>query len=939
MRSRSISLIAAICIATVGCDVGSHPPARFVREVSWGDQGTWLKADTHLHSRFSDGAHSIAEVVDRGVKNGCQVLAIADHGDSELRAATPEYFAEIAESAGKHPDAIVLAGLEWNVPPWGGDEHATLLFPPHPDRDQLMQLFKLRFDDWKRGETDRALVGEALRWLGRQKNAAGRTPLLLYNHPSRKRETSQSFIDEIREWRATNDVLVGFSGAPGHQRTTMLGAYEGTLKPIDRWDPAVAEIGGSWDQLIAAGIDVWAARAPSDFHSPAQDYWPGEFSETWLYVPEPTVSGVVQAFRAGRFFGVHGHVAREVDLLATVVGLPRPAHAGEAIVAPPGTPVTVELRCHVPEVDWQGRPNQLTEVEFIAIGSDTASSHVRPVEAAGDLRRSVQFQIPADGFSVRARGRRAIPNGPDLLFYTNPIRIDAHGQVANHASGRRRDWVSVIAWGIIGLVVVSCFASVYVVGHMGVHSAPRREAPVQPGAAAFFWLTVFFVALGIYGSLVPLNYRPLAWEDAVSRFQQIRYLSLGPGRRADWVANILLFVPISFFGLAFVTSVLRSRVGRILAAPVVLALCVALSVALEFTQLWFPPRTVSQNDIVAEVIGSIVGASLWLFIGSAMSRWVGQFRTSMRTKSQVEWTLEAYAVGFLIYAVLPLDITINLSELGQKLTSDRTVLIPLSDWSWDAASLYVRLRDVLLAMPLGMLAVVWRLPRGRTARPLGVSVLAAVIMIAVVEFCQLLIISRYASTTDICTGALGAYLGATLMRRWRAAGKRFWEPPSAPARVWFAAATGYAVLLGVVFCAPLEPIVDQDQIITRMEGFFRTPFAALYWGSEYNAISDILRKSMFYAPLGLLLALGLRRRDRQLGGLPPWMLVAVTCALCSFVVELAQVFFPPRISDVTDVILSTMGGVFGWWLANYLLNDSAEGDPAQPHTPDRRQSV
>lgn len=46
----------------------------------------------------------------------------------------------------------------------------------------------------------------------------------------------------------------------------------------------MANIGDTWDQLLAAGLDVWGAEASSDFHhtSPQDlhDYWPGEFSET-----------------------------------------------------------------------------------------------------------------------------------------------------------------------------------------------------------------------------------------------------------------------------------------------------------------------------------------------------------------------------------------------------------------------------------------------------------------------------------------------------------------------------------------------------------------------------------------------------------------------------------------------------------------------------------
>ena len=36
----------------------------------------------------------------------------------------------------------------------------------------------------------------------------------------------------------------------------------------------------------------------------------------------------------------------------------------------------------------------------------------------------------------------------------------------------------------------------------------------------------------------------------------------------------------------------------------------ALALAVEFTQLFFPPRTVSLNDILAESAGAVIGLSL-----------------------------------------------------------------------------------------------------------------------------------------------------------------------------------------------------------------------------------------------------------------------------------------------------------------------------------------
>ena len=62
-------------------------------------------------------------------------------------------------------------------------------------------------------------------------------------------------------------------------------------------------------------------------------------------------------------------------------------------------------------------------------------------------------------------------------------------------------------------------------------------------------LTLGYSAFVIYGSLVPLHFRRQPMDMAWEYFQHIPYLDLGIGSRADWVANILLFVPLAYLWL------------------------------------------------------------------------------------------------------------------------------------------------------------------------------------------------------------------------------------------------------------------------------------------------------------------------------------------------------------------------------------------------------
>ena len=124
----AVLLVAGMTVSLVQRRAGP----RFEREIPWAGKGMWLKAETHVHTQFSDGG-PLDAVVDQAVTHGCDVLAITDHTDGGLKAATPEYHAAIAAARARAPQMLVLTGIEWNVPPGKGQDHAVVLFPPELD--------------------------------------------------------------------------------------------------------------------------------------------------------------------------------------------------------------------------------------------------------------------------------------------------------------------------------------------------------------------------------------------------------------------------------------------------------------------------------------------------------------------------------------------------------------------------------------------------------------------------------------------------------------------------------------------------------------------------------------------------------------------------------------------------------------------------------------
>ena len=440
-----------------------------------------------------------------------------------------------------------------------------------------------------------------------------------------------------------------------------------------------------------------------------------------------------------------------------------------------------------------------------------------------------------------------------------------------------------------------------------------------------FALAALVVTIGaVYGSLVPFNFRPIDVGEAVARFRRIPLLTIGPSGRADWVSNILLFVPVAFLWMGALTLDIKRLWRRAVWAIGLIVALVALSIALEFTQMWFPPRTVSQNDIIAESLGAAAGAILWLAFGQTTTDWLRTVAAARRPRDRFVKLLELYAVGVLIYSVLPLDLTISSGDFMDKLRAGRLVLVPFSDVRLGAEGIYGLARDVVVFVPMGMLLGIWETRAAVRVRPIWLTAFLGLVAAALIEGLQVFVLSRYASATDVVFGTVGAAGGGALMV-WLYAGR--YGPDSVDragpvhrrALAWGAATCFAAVVIIVVFCAPFEVAGSSEDWRRRYEGIWAAPFARLYFSSEYNAVSDVLRKLLLFGALGAFgakTAAAMRLPGRITGLLSA--VVVLAGAGLSLGIEIAQVVLPPHVPDITDVILGGLGAAAGVAVVSFV---------------------
>lgn len=448
------------------------------------------------------------------------------------------------------------------------------------------------------------------------------------------------------------------------------------------------------------------------------------------------------------------------------------------------------------------------------------------------------------------------------------------------------------------------------------HRRPDPDEVDGTGARHFLLLLAFaYTAFVIYGSLVPLHFHPHSWEEAWALFRDIRTLNLGIGSRADWVANILLFVPLAFVWLG---SLWHSRsVGwRTVATLFVLLACTGLSVAIEFTQIFFPPRTVSLNDIYAETLGAFTGISLWWAIGAPVTRWYLGWRAVEGPTDLAQRLLYGYLFLLFGYNLLPLDLTISPVEIYHKWHEGRIALIPFTNGQAEFAQrFYGFLTDVLIWIPAGVLA---SLGARYNTKQIWLRLTAAA---ALIEFFQIFVYTRVTDTTDILTASLGSAIGIGLAIRWRTG-----EPAAEQAKAagntggLFAGILLWLALIFAVFWYPFDFRADGAFLRSRLaEATTRVPFAIYYFGTEYRAATEVLHKIGLFFPLGMLLAL-LVGRIRS-GPTSLWKMTALAgVGIVAGSVEVGQLFLPGKFADLTDWVLEMAGGWAGCALAWRILS-------------------
>lgn len=422
---------------------------------------------------------------------------------------------------------------------------------------------------------------------------------------------------------------------------------------------------------------------------------------------------------------------------------------------------------------------------------------------------------------------------------------------------------------------------------------------------------VLYLVFVVYGSLVPLRPVPIPFDEAWQRFLAIRTLRLGILSRADWVANLLLMLPLAFLWLAALGTG-RGTAARGILSAAVWAGCIALALAIEFTQVYFPQRTVSVNDIVAEGIGATLGVALWWITGDRVARWLRRWQETRGAPNLAEQAVWAYAGLLVLYNLLPLDLAPSPWDLLQKFREGRLVLVP---FGFETSDVPARLYEVASGIAVwAPLAALWVLSRRKT--PVQ-SWIAATGVAAIIEVIQLFVYTRVSDVTDVLIAALGAAVGAWGIARFvRHSAEAAPRSDEAASARWIASGVALGIVwlavLAVVFWYPFDVRMERAFVLSRLELLRKVPFQSYYFTSEFMAITQAFRHALFLVPWGAALGIAGVPLTRGRWRWAYHAFAFLAAILVPAAIEAGQLALPGKYPDSTDLALEAMGALAGY---------------------------
>jgi VanZ family protein len=396
----------------------------------------------------------------------------------------------------------------------------------------------------------------------------------------------------------------------------------------------------------------------------------------------------------------------------------------------------------------------------------------------------------------------------------------------------------------------------------------------------------------VYSSLIlgpdGLHYVAIRPAEAWVRFLSVTYIDNASDQRPDWIANMMMTIPLAFFVNGALIG--RRTIGEARSQAATLVICSFFILAVKYAQLFFPPRTVTLNYILAQWIGAALGILLFAaFRREIYPTLLGMYRQG----EGLVVVLVTYTLLVSAYFLMPFDLALSPEDLATRLSQVPLALAPGAghDLAYRALLLAA---DTASTIPVGMLLAV----TGRDL-PFRSLILRGIGFILPVTILSLFVLSATPFALSLFTRTAGVGVGIWFM--WALKGKDLWKRHYRYGRyvpIVFPIYLAFVALAGGL----LTPHwIDPDRAISALRPPQLLPLWSFYMASKVAAAQSFVATFFLFAPIGTMI--WLRRGFWSRGA----RLSAVLAFGLSMLVEIGRLMKPGVTPDFTDPFIAAIG--------------------------------
>jgi hypothetical protein len=426
---------------------------------------------------------------------------------------------------------------------------------------------------------------------------------------------------------------------------------------------------------------------------------------------------------------------------------------------------------------------------------------------------------------------------------------------------------------------------------------------------AFLYALLILYSSTIVGVVGP-HFVRIDQAEALRRFLHTSYVAHGSDQRADWMGNLVLLVPFGFLVTGCLSSsrLAGERSGSVpslsrVAASGAFVLCLVFILAVKYAQMFFPPRTVTINYVVAQALGAGIGIALF---GAMRSPLAGIGHGLSRLEG-LRIVLRVYTGIIIVFMLMPLDFALSLEDIATQFDKlpDTFTSFP-GEGRPTVVRVALVLGSIVAAAPLGALLALRNHGRVHVGRSVSAAAWGGFFLMFAIYAANTMVLSGSASLPAVFVRTIGIALGAWLMH---------WMTRQDPDEIHreLGDLVPWAVPFYLFAVFAVNGLLSLDWIGPAMAArnlheLDLLPLFNYYIVTKAQAAKNIAGHIAIYAPIGVMA--WFRARDGD-GRAAAFVLAAILSAL----VEAGRFLRPGLLPDVNAVPLA---GFAAWGTAAFM---------------------